>query len=132
MLVKHITVLTVEDDQTHAYAIRKMLESSAYTVLMARTGADALSVAKKEQPTIILMDMLLPDLDGCQVCRKLKSTPETRHIPVVIYSSVESPSSEAHESGASAFLTYPVNASHLKQVIEGTLEKAAKDRAREK
>src|SRR6478609_4977438 len=108
MLSLPFTVLTVDDNEVHAYALGRILETRAYRVLAANCGSDALLLAKQERPTLILLDVNLPDMNGYQVCRKLKSFPETKQIPVVMYSSQNLVgNTEAELSGATGFLTYP-------------------------
>jgi CheY-like chemotaxis protein len=124
MLTGEFTVVVVDDNEVHAYALGRILESRAYRVLVADCGSEALLVAKQEKPNLILLDVNLPDTNGYQVCRELKSFPETKQVPVVMYSSnYLVGNTEAELSGAAGFLTYPVDSIALFAVIDGTLAK---------
>jgi PleD family two-component response regulator len=85
--LKGFTVLAVDDNEAHNYALSRILGRSGSTVLRAFTGQQALDLAKR-QPNLILLDILLPDLDGFEVCRLLKSDPVTSGIPVVFITAV--------------------------------------------
>jgi DNA-binding NtrC family response regulator len=76
-------VLLVDDTPANLSVLAALLEQEGYEVLAAPNGASALKVAAKAQPGAILMDVLMPDLDGLETCRRLKENPETRDIPVI-------------------------------------------------
>jgi|1185.fasta_scaffold344818_1 CheY-like chemotaxis protein len=81
MLTGEFTFVVVDDNEVHAYALGRILESRAYRVLVADCGSEALLVAKQEKPNLILLDVNLPDTDGYHVCRELKSSPDSRKQP---------------------------------------------------
>lgn len=80
-------ILIVEDNEQNLYLATYLLKSSGYTVCVARTGLEGLTTALAEQPDLILMDLQLPEMDGYEATRRLKSDPATRHIPVVAVTS---------------------------------------------
>ena len=121
-LTSLFTVLTVDDTEAHSYALGKILQTRGYRVLAASCGSEALLLANRENPNLILLDVNLPDMNGYQVCRQLKSSPATEQIPVLMYSSQNVVgNTEAELSGATGFLTYPVESTILFPVIDGTL-----------
>src|SRR3954453_5672827 len=78
-----LRVLNIDDDAAWRLLKSRTLESAGYEVIEAATGADALSLAHSHRPALVLLDVHLPGLDGFEVCRRLKSDPDTQTIPVV-------------------------------------------------
>ncbi len=77
-------ILIVEDEQVLLKLESMLLKSKGYQVIGTSDGAEALAVAARERPDLVLLDVMLPGMDGFQVCRRLKEAPETRDIPVVM------------------------------------------------
>lgn len=80
-------ILIVEDNEQNLYLARYLLENSGYIVCQARTGLEGLAMAQTEQPDLILMDLQLPEMDGYEATKRLKSDPATAQIPVVAVTS---------------------------------------------
>ncbi|MFZ3006645.1 MAG: PleD family two-component system response regulator, partial [Phenylobacterium sp.] len=82
-----------------------------YEVLIAYDGPTALAIAAKEKPDIVLLDVMMPGMDGFQVCRRLKDDPETRHVPVVLVTALDGRADRIAglEAGADEFLTKPID-----------------------
>ena len=76
-------ILYVEDNEDNVYVLENRLKRHGYTVLIARDGAEGVRMAAAEQPDLILMDLSLPVLDGCQATNQIKAAAATRHIPVI-------------------------------------------------
>lgn len=81
---KKITVLFVEDDMDLAFLYSNEFEKEAFMVINAYNGEDGLSMAKEEKPDIILLDIMLPGINGLDVLKELKSSPSTLNIPVIL------------------------------------------------
>jgi len=79
-------ILVIEEDRDVALLLRRQLEAEGYSVLLAGSGQDALWLAREEQPQLITLDILLPDIDGFEVLEQLKDHPITAPIPVIIVS----------------------------------------------
>ena len=79
-------VLVVEDEPAQLEILAYNLESDGFLVSRARDGEEALLVIREDVPDVIVMDWMMPHLSGIEVCRRLKSNPETRSIPVIILS----------------------------------------------
>jgi len=125
--IRH-TILCVDDNEIHAYAIARSLEHCGYHTLKAHTGADALAQARSTKVDLILLDVNLPDTDGFEVCKKIKSNPVTSAIPVVFHTGTSanaSSSMRAELAGGAAFLTVPVERDELLTVIEGCLKRGS-------
>ena len=85
---KHI--LVVEDENTLAFALKKKLENSGYIVNVAMDGKEALNKVGQEKPDLILLDLILPVIDGFAVLKELKSTPKYENIPVIVLTNLSS------------------------------------------
>lgn len=103
-------LLIVDDQPLNIRVLHQIFHEEA-EVLMATSGEQALEVAAREQPDLILLDILMPDLDGLSVCRKLKATPELAETPVIFITAQSSAEEETAglEAGAVDFISKPVN-----------------------
>src|SRR5690554_2199776 len=108
-------VLIVDDSPTETYKLTSMLEKSGHEVLTAETGEDGIAVAKKELPDVVLMDIVMPGLNGFQATRQLTKAPETAHIPVIIVTTKDQQTDRVWgmRQGAKDFLVKPVTAETL-------------------
>ena len=104
-------LLVVDDILANRRLMQAKLEAKYYTVLLAENGQSALEMAREEQPDIILLDVMMPGMDGYEVCRRLKADPRTAHIPVVMLTALNETADRVRglESGADDFLTKPVD-----------------------
>lgn len=121
-------VLAVDDNEIHCYTIVKILEHAGYRVIHASTGNKALMMALEHKPDVVLLDINLPDVNGFEVCSRLKADPQTQDIPVVFHTASNATAeakNHAEMVGASGFLTYPIFAEHLLTVLQGTLAKSS-------
>lgn len=82
------SVLIVDDNSKNLRILAEMLDSREYKIAMAKTGAKALKFIHKKKPDIVLLDIMMPEMDGFEVCRKLKGDTETREIPVIFISAL--------------------------------------------
>lgn len=76
-------VLAVDDRPANLQFLGKLLSDNGYEVAMAQNGRQALGFVSKNEPDLILLDIMMPDMDGYEVCRQLKKNPQHRHIPVI-------------------------------------------------
>lgn len=112
-------ILVVEDSPTVLYLTAAALTQSGYEVLKATDGIEALRIAVEEKPDLVLLDVILPKLNGYQVCRRLKAEPQTATIPVVMITS-KSKDTERDwglEQGADDYIVKPFQPSELLSVI---------------
>jgi CheY-like chemotaxis protein len=86
ILLVDAKILLVDDEPDIVYLVRKYLENGGYEVVEAYGGLEAIRKTRKERPDLVLLDIMMPDLDGWDVSRALKSREETRHIPIVMLS----------------------------------------------
>ncbi|WP_417452041.1 PleD family two-component system response regulator [Kordiimonas sp.] len=103
-------VLVVDDVPPNVKLLEAKLTSEYFDVLTAFSGPEALDVISREHPDIILLDVMMPGMDGFEVCRRIKADPTTSHIPVVMVTALDQPSDRVAglEAGADDFLTKPV------------------------
>ena len=104
-------ILVVDDIEANVRLLEAKLEAEYYEVLTAPDGPTALALAAAEKPDIVLLDVMMPGLDGFAVCRRLKDDPETRHIPVVLLTALDGRADRVAglEAGADDFLTKPID-----------------------
>ena len=104
-------VLVVDDVATNRLLLRAKLSSAYYDVVVAENGTQALEMARSEQPDMVMLDVLMPDMDGFEVCEALKARPETAHIPVIMVTALDTPEERIRglEAGADDFLSKPFN-----------------------
>jgi two-component system cell cycle response regulator len=103
-------VLVVDDVPANVKLLEARLSAEYFDVATAHSGAEALALCERAECDIVLLDVMMPDMDGFEVCRKLKSNPATHHIPVVMVTALDQPSDRVKglEAGADDFLTKPV------------------------
>src|SRR3954462_5784990 len=102
-------ILLVDDDATSLDVLRETLAGPNYRLFVARNGEDALKVVRRAKPLIILLDVLMPGIDGYETCRRLKDDPETRDSAVIFLSALSDPKEKVRgfEAGAVDFITKP-------------------------
>jgi DNA-binding response OmpR family regulator len=123
-------ILVVDDDSNAVKLLKLNLEAYGFDVVMAINGRDGLDKASSESPDAIILDVRMPDLNGWQVCERLKKDPKTKAIPV-IFLTAYSQKNEFEKSktlGAELFLTKPLDPVELTQKIRGILDRNNTDR----
>jgi two-component system cell cycle response regulator len=104
-------ILVVDDIPANVKLLEARLMAEYFDVLTASNGFDALDICDRTQVDVILLDIMMPEMDGFEVCERLKSNPRTAHIPVVMVTALDQPSDRVRglKAGADDFLTKPVN-----------------------
>ena len=123
-------ILVVEDSPTVLYMMADVLIKNGYEVLKATDGEEALRVAVQEQPQVILLDVILPKLNGYQICRRIKSNPDTASIPVVMITS-KTRDSDRHwgmEQGADDYIVKPYDPKDLLAIVKRLVPQTEKKR----
>ena len=117
-------ILVVEDEPHRIKLISFILKSSGYDVIEAEISAAGLKKAKAEKPDMIILDVMMPKMDGFEVAKKLKADPATRNIPILMLSSKAQfeDKMKGIDSGATDYITKPFDREELLQKIEELLE----------
>src|SRR5882672_4188279 len=104
-------ILVVDDIPANVKLLEARLTAEYFDVATAMSGAEALAICERAQCDIVLLDVMMPEMDGFEVCRRLKANPLTHHIPVVMVTALDQPSDRVRglEAGADDFLTKPVS-----------------------
>jgi len=113
-------VLIVEDDPDQRRLLERMLGAGGWRVVTAADGEAGLQAAREQRPDAIVLDVMMPRLNGFQTCRRLKADPATRDVPIVIATAKDEPADEywAREVGAEAFLPKPIDVASLVPLLD--------------
>ncbi len=123
MSLPKATVLVADDDPAIQELVRLTLESQGYQVLTAGSGVEVIRQALTHQPDLIILDILMPEMDGYEVLRLLKTTEETSRIPIVILTAYASDVGAlvSWMEGADGYLAKPFNPDELVMLVERVL-----------
>ncbi len=116
-------VLIAEDDPVIRLAVRRLLEGAGYTCAEAGDGREAVEIAQRCPPRLVLLDLMMPDVDGFTAAEQLRSHPRTREVPIHCLTALEFPAARraAERSGCDVFLTKPFDVDGLLDVVSTTL-----------
>ena len=120
-MTKNATILVVDDEPDIRTITARVLRSAGYEVFEAGTGSEALSIAEDRKPDVILLDVVLPDMDGVEVCRRLKSDPALAGCSVLLASHVKTLSDDQAgglEAGADGYIARPISNRELLARVE--------------
>lgn len=119
-------ILIVEDEESLLKLESILLSTKGYLVQGATTGLAALEAVSTEAPDLILLDIMLPEMDGFEVCTRLKGNAETKHIPVILLTARKNPEDMARgkEVGAEEYITKPFKSAMVMATIEKLLDQS--------
>jgi diguanylate cyclase (GGDEF)-like protein len=118
--------MIVEDDTDISNMLRIYFQSQDYDVAVAQRGEDALEMCRQQLPHIIVLDIMLPDMDGYDVCRNLRGSLRTSHIPIIFLTQKDERSDKIHglELGADDYITKPFDLEELKLRVKNAMARA--------
>ncbi|MES9904099.1 MAG: response regulator [Sedimenticola sp.] len=118
------TILVVDDSPTETHVIKRIVEEGGYSVITAEDGESGIAEAKQLHPDVILMDVVMPGLNGFQATRQLTRAPETKDIPVILVTTKDQETDKAWgmRQGARDYVVKPVTSVDLLQKIKSVLE----------
>jgi two-component system cell cycle response regulator DivK len=121
------TVMVVEDFEDNRFMMRRLLEMSGYRVLEAVNGEEAVELARRERPGLILMDLSLPQLDGLAATRRIRQHPELRNVPIVAVSAHDTADfhADALAAGCNDYVTKPIDFDQLEALLSRLLPKSS-------
>lgn len=122
-------ILIVEDDHQTVKLIKFILEKDDYSTISAKDGEEGLQMARERKPDLIVLDLMLPGMDGYRVCEILKANPNTKEIPIIVLTALDTgPDFEkALEKKADWYITKPFEPQHLLKRVNYLIEKRKKD-----
>jgi len=118
-------VLIIEDNPQTVKLVKFILGKNDYSTISAKDGEEGLRMAREKKPDLIILDLMLPEMDGYQVCETLKANPETSEIPVLVLTALDTgPDFEkALEKKADWYIAKPFEAQHLLKRVNYLIEK---------
>jgi PleD family two-component response regulator len=122
-------ILVVEDDFDISNMLRIYFSGQGYDVQVAPRGGDALALTRKQLPQLIVLDIMLPDMNGYDVCRELRSTTRTSHIPIIFLTQKDERSDKIAglELGADDYITKPFDIEELKLRVKNQIDRAERE-----
>ncbi len=119
-------ILVVEDDFDISNMLQLYFKSQGYEVYVAPRGSVALELTRQKMPNVIVLDIMLPDLDGYEVCRQLRTNLRTSHIPIIFLTQRDERSDKIHglELGADDYITKPFDVEELRLRVRNTIKRA--------
>ncbi|MBI5887771.1 MAG: response regulator [Deltaproteobacteria bacterium] len=129
-----INILVVEDSETQALRLKWALERKGFTVALARNGAEGLAMMREKKPALIISDILMPVMDGYEMCAVIKQTEEFRDIPIILLTRMSEPADilRGLEAGADNYVTKPFDEDHLVSKVRALLESSIQMRNKPK
>ena len=115
------TILIAEDHLDSREALGALLEAFGYSVVPAVNGLEAITFARERRPDLILMDIMMPEVDGLEATRRLRAFPETRDIPIITLTAMDGARPLALDAGANDFLAKPINSGALLKKLKNWL-----------
>jgi CheY-like chemotaxis protein len=118
-----VTVLIIEDNEDNCVIMSAWLEHAGYQVVLAHDGIVGVAVGRSIIPTVILMDVALPGIDGWTAARELRDDPATKNIPIIALTAMTLPQDmeRAREVGVAAYLAKPVSLARVLESVQGVL-----------
>ncbi len=125
MIMEPSRILIVEDEESLLKLESILLTTRGYKVTGVSDGLAALKEIEQNKPDLILLDIMMPGIDGFEVCRRVKADPDTKDIPIIMLTAKKTSSDQARgiEVGADAYLTKPFKSGKIIETIQGLLRK---------
>ena len=123
-------ILIVEDDFDISNMLRIYFTGQGFDVQVAARGSEALTLTRKQLPQLIVLDIMLPDIDGYEVCRQLRTNMRTGHIPIIFLTQKDERSDKIAglELGADDYITKPFDIEELKLRVQNAISRAERDK----
>ena len=119
-------ILIVEDNADNYELVRFLLEQAGHDTCWARNGRDGIEMAKEEKPDLILMDLSLPEIDGWTATERIRSDPQTKHIPIAALTAHSMPEDHkrALDAGCDGYLSKPMDMAVFKETVASLIAKS--------
>jgi pilus assembly protein CpaE len=124
-------ILVIDDELQTLKLIGLMLEKRGYNIIAAHTGSRGLEKAQTQQPDLIILDIMMPDVDGYEVTRRLRTSPDTADIPIIMFTAKQNLDDKVagFKAGADDYLTKPVHPAEMVARVEAVLQRSERKRA---
>ncbi|MDY6876487.1 MAG: response regulator [Chloroflexota bacterium] len=121
-------ILVIDDDLDSVKLIGMMLQQQGYEIVAAQSGAQALVKAQTENPGLIILDVMMPDMDGYEVCRRLRANPATADLPIIMFTAKTQVNDKVagFQAGADDYLTKPIHPAELASRVKAVLLRSAR------
>ncbi len=121
-------ILIVDDDLESIKLVGLVLQKRGYEIAAAQMGTLALEKAEKEHPDLVILDVMMPDMNGCEVCRRLRGNPATADLPIIMFTAKTRVNDKVagFQAGADDYLTKPIHPSELVSRVEAMLLRSAR------
>ncbi len=118
-----LKIMVVDDSFTYRMTIKELLEDNDYEVLLGTNGAEALEIVRKSPPDLAILDIIMPDMNGTEVCQQIKSDTRLRFLPVILLASKDDTQDKVngYGIGADEYLTKPFNEEELLAKLKSLL-----------
>jgi DNA-binding response OmpR family regulator len=118
-------ILIVDDDPVIVRLLQINFRLEGYEVDAASRGEEALRMVQEHRPDVVVLDVMMPGLDGWEVCRQLKANPEVRHVPVIFLSAraQDEDRQRGYSLGVDEYVTKPFDPAHLVEIVDRALAK---------
>jgi CheY-like chemotaxis protein len=111
------TILLVDDDPQLTHVVSMFFEIEGYVVLLAKDGGEALETLGQTRPDVILLDLMLPGIDGAEVCHRIRQDKRLADVPIVVFTAAEGRELELAAAGATRFIVKPYSLDGLRETV---------------
>lgn len=119
------TLLLVDDDPQLRHVVSMFFELEGYQVIQAKDGTEAKALLEQTVPDVILLDLMMPDIPGIEICRHVRADKRLRDVPVIVFTAADMKEEELRSAGADRFITKPYSLEGLRRVVRTLIRESA-------
>ena len=123
------TIMLVDDDPQLRRVVSMFFELEGYNVVQAEDGRRALDLLQEHLPDVILLDLMMPEVSGAEVCKHVRATKRLKEIPVVVFTAAELQEEELVAAGADRFISKPYSLEGLRRVVRTLIKESSASRS---